>query len=148
MKNDFIITIGKYNKRKRKYNTIKRLIFQALSKQRDLLPKNLEILLYDYKNLSNNTGLYKKGDRYKIDFNLRELLDFYKNRTTLRRTDIEHLPKFKNFRSYLLFALYHELGHYNLKHHLNGDYYSMYRNLCEIDADKYSLKLLKGDELK
>lgn len=142
MKNDFIIISGKDNSKG--YNTIKKFITKDLSKHINLLPpRNLEIILYDYEVYGNHTGIVKEFNGHRIDLNLPQILRLYKGRSKLNRIDRKHLPKFKSFKNYLLFVLYHELGHYNLKHLFNEVDYFNNKGICEIKADKFALKVIK-----
>lgn len=141
MKNDFTIISSKDNSKG--YNTIKKFITEDLLKHIDLLPKNLEIMLYDYEVYGNHTGIVKEFNGYRIDLNLPQILRLYKGKSKINRIDEKHLPKFKSFKNYLLFVLYHELGHYNLKHLFNAVDYLNNKGKYEIDADKFSLRFLK-----
>ena len=128
----------------KKYTFIKEFIAKDLLRHKEIFPENLKIILYDYENLENKTGLFIHGADIIVDINLIEILRLYKKgHGFLHRSDIKHLPEFKSFKNYLLFVLYHELGHYNLKHCFNMDHYFINRNVCELEADKFSLEILE-----
>ncbi len=134
----FTITVKDSN---RSHTTIKKIISKVLLEHKDILPSELVISLIKDNNitLETSTGIDKNLFGYIIDFNLIQIYNLYKGKEKIQRCNTKHLPKFKKFKDYLLFVLFHELGHYDLKHFLNPDKQTLQR---ETVTDIYSLKLL------
>ena len=137
---------------KRKYKYIERFLYDSLKEHKDLLPKNLTVNIYNSIRYFNTTGIasYQNPEAYipqrvELDLNLEEILWLYKNPDKVGRDIPYYQNKIKGFRNYLLFVLYHEIGHYN-KGHLSyrpPDFTSRERKARELKADKFSYWLLK-----
>jgi hypothetical protein len=104
------------------------------------LPENIKIYVYSYDNGDNRTAIFR--DFTRLDINLKQLRDIHKGREKRPR----NTPIFKKFRDLVLFAIYHELGHYKLsKYYYNNTehYYLKSEKLYETKADKFSRVYLK-----
>jgi len=122
---------------KRKHTTIKKILHKALLQYKNLLP-NFRIIIYDKDLRTNRTSIFK--NRNRIDFNVRQLLRLYHNPGELIRDKKDHIGIIKTFKQYIIFVLYHELGHFKSRDYFNNRYG---RAVEELRADYFSLKILK-----
>ena len=122
--NDLKITSRNQNyKLSREYPRLYRYIKDSILRKKPELPKILEVNLWnwDSKNSENTSISYRTNCRnginydFKIDVNLRQLLRYYKNPDYFKKGNRLYPGKIKGIRKYLLFAIYHEIGHYYLK---------------------------------
>jgi len=122
----------------KKHDIIKDILHKALLPYKDILP-NFRIYIYDKeKGFNTKTSIYK--NEHRIDFNIAELLRIYKNPADLTRVDKDHISQLKTFRQYLIFVLYHELGHFKSKDYF---YFNYGKGREELRADYFSLRILK-----
>ena len=122
----------------KKHDIIKVILHKALLPYKDILP-NFRIYIYDKeKGFNTKTSIYR--NEYRIDFNIAELLRIYKNPADLTRVDKDHISQLKTFRQYLIFVLYHELGHFKSKDYF---YFNYGKGIEELRADYFSLRILK-----
>jgi len=126
---------------KKRHNTIAKILHKALLPYEYILP-DFKIIIYDRCigcNTQKSTGIYYTKN--EIDFNIRQLFDLYNNPDDLCRDKKEHIKLLKTFRQYLIFALYHELGHYKSKDYFNNKYNN--DKIEQLRADYFSLRILK-----
>jgi len=122
----------------KKHDIIKGILHKALLPYKDILP-NFRIYIYDKeKGFNTKTSIYR--NEHRIDFNIAELLRIYKNPADLTRVDKDHISQLKTFRQYLIFVLYHELGHFKSKDYF---YFNYGKGREELRADYFSLRILK-----
>ena len=57
--------------------------------------------------------------------------------------DMSHLPKFKSFAEFVLFVLFHEIGHWELNHVSNVNYFIKNKDKCQKEADKWAARELE-----
>jgi len=108
----------------KKYPLLYRYIKGIIFRHKEDLPKILEVNLWAWNSSKSkttslswrynfNTGI--KQD-FKIDINLRELTRLYKaGGDSFKSKGREYPGKIRGIRKYILFAILHELGHYQLK---------------------------------
>lgn len=97
------------------------------------------IIVYDVDN-GKNTCLRWYYPHIRI--NLAELFNLYKNPCEHSRGT----PRINKFKDYLVYALYHELGHYKLREYYYNESsytYTQSRKKFELKADKFSRLYLK-----
>ena len=132
------------------YPLIYKFIKNFLLRHKKELPKIIKVKIYNKVDYDiENTSLTSNIKRfeviapdYTLHINLIQLLNLYTGREKLSR---EAGKNIKGFRKFLLFVLYHELGHYNLKHHDNYDDYNFLKIIAENNCDSWALnKLLQG----
>jgi len=122
----------------KKHDIVKGILHKALLPYKDILP-NFRIYIYDKeKGFNTKTSIYR--NEHRIDFNIAELLRIYKNPADLTRVDKDHISQLKTFRQYLIFVLYHELGHFKSKDYF---YFNYGKGREELRADYFSLRILK-----
>lgn len=117
-------------------NIIRKELVRNKNKFEDLK----SVFIYDVDERKNNTALrwfYKS-----IRINLAELLNLYKNPCLHSRGT----PAINKFSKYILYAFYHEVGHYKLKewyYNYNSGNYTQSRSKFELKADKFSRLYLR-----
>ena len=137
---------------KKEYPRLYRYITDFILRHKKELPKILKVRLYDYESGDNNTKLssrrsISRAENYdwQLDINIKQIINIYKNPGLLPQG--RYIPaKIKGIRKYLLFVIYHEIGHYLLKHQEN---FTGYDNLTrEINCDSFARdKILQGQKV-
>lgn len=126
----------------KKYPRIYRYIKILILKHKNEFPKILNVKIYcGGYNYDNSTCLKSCGiypnQKFDLNINLRQLLEIYNKKSLFDKTRI--IPeKIKGFRKYILFVIFHELGHYSLGHHKNYFNYINDKNQNEINCDLFS----------
>ena len=149
-----MIKIIESNNNKRKYPYINKFIREFLSRNKKDLPKYLKVYIYDYIGYDNGTSIENSISRttqkpinFVLYINLKQIFDLYTGKNELILSGRNLPGKIKGIRKYILFVLYHELGHINLKHCDSYDNYNQDRQTKEINADLWAYnKLLQGQE--
>lgn len=150
-----MIKIYQSKNNKKEYPYITGYISNFLLRHKKELPKFLKVKIYDYEDLSiykdNLTGLEHSKDKtgraydFILHINLKQILDLYTGRKNLSIPSRDLPGKIKGIKQYLLFVIYHELGHYNLEHHNKFNEYKEKRIEAEKNCDLFAYnKLLQG----
>jgi hypothetical protein len=135
----------------KEYPLLYRYIREFILRHKKELPKILKVRLFDYEaGRENSTGLSYRESRvtgakynYGLDINLRQILRLYKDNNGLNDSGRIYPGQIKGIRKYILFVIYHELGHYNIRH--SQDYAGRGDIQEEINCDKWAFdKLLQG----
>jgi hypothetical protein len=136
---------------KKKYPRLYNYITTFILRHKKELPKIIKIKLYDYESGKNNSKLssrrsLSRAENYdwELEINLKEIIRIYKNPGNLENG--RRIPgTIKGIRKYFLFVIYHEIGHFLLKHQEN---YTGCRDLSrEIDCDTFARdKILQGQK--
>ena len=149
--NDLKITSRNQNyKLSREYPRLYRYIKDSILRRKPELPKILEVNLWnwDSKN-STSTGLSWRHNinsgikqDFKIDLNLRQILYIYKNPDSINQKGRISPATIKGIRKFILFVIYHELGHYVLKQKQEFNSIEQCSEKSEIFADSFAFDTL------
>jgi hypothetical protein len=141
----------------KEYPRLYKFISGILQKNKELLPAGIEVKIYDYEDEfypGNSTGLSHKEDKegnfygWLLEINLAQLIKLYKEVSYFYNQGRIYPGKVKGIRNYITLAIYHELGHYNLKHHFNQRQFLNSRKEEEINCDIYAFnKLTQGQAI-
>lgn len=130
---------------KKEYPRIYRYITDFILRHKKELPKILKVRLFDYDNFSNSTCLSSrlnlwdnKNYDWRLDINIKQIFDLYSEPEKFTKKGRLYPGKIKGIRKYLLFVIYHEFGHYNLKHQQNYIDYQNNYSQAENDCDKFA----------
>lgn len=143
-------------KNKKEYPYIEKFILDFLARHKKELPRILKVKIYDYENYLNITGLSYYQNRktgkpydYILEINLKQILDLYTGREKFsipgRQKNLEAI---KGIREFILFVLYHEIGHYVLGHQKNGYSGGDNGSIQEFNCDKFAYENLRQGQLE
>jgi hypothetical protein len=144
-----MIKVYQSKQNKKLYPYITSYIEKFLNRHKRELPKFLKVNIYDFKGIlngnHNTTGLshQKKWDTGKLynfilDINLNQLLNLYSGRELIRDKNRLEPKKLGGFRRFLIYVLYHEIGHWILRHQENFNDYLNNKIDSEIKADLFA----------
>ncbi len=150
-----MIKIYQDYKNKRKYPRLEKFIYEFLHRHKKDLPRFIRVWIYDYEaGLEKSTGICRtrnpKRPAHSLDINLRQIMRLYKTNDTTKNIKERVLPgKIKGFRKFLLFVLYHEIGHNVLKQ----DFFPLFTTSeetkqDEINCDIYAYNKIMGGQLE